>query len=398
MIAAYAMGVHASATTTSTARSGTSTSGSRRRSRRRARPATSARTSSAREFSLRAARAPRLRRLHLRRGNRAARVARGQEGPAALQAAVPGELRPVRQADHDQQHRDLRRGALDHAQRRRGVPRARQAEQRRHQALLGVRPRRAARQLRGALGTPFAKLLEMAGGMRGGRKLKAVIPGGSSMPVLPADIMMATDMDYDSIAKAGSMLGSGAVIVMDETRCMVQVAGAPVVLLLRGVLRPVHAVPRGHRLAVARGHRIEHGKGRPEDLDLLQSRRRQHRRAARSARWATPRRCRCKSFLKHFRDEFEHHIEHKRCLVPTLRLTHDRQNRCCNPIEIDGKPVEVPHGSTVMDAAQQARHLRAAFLLPQEAVDRGQLPHVPGAGGEGAQAAAGLRDAGRPTA
>ncbi|MDP4608763.1 MAG: NADH-quinone oxidoreductase subunit NuoF, partial [Burkholderiaceae bacterium] len=72
------------------------------------------------------------------------------------------------------------------------------------------------------LGTPFAKLLELAGGMREGRKLKAVIPGGSSMPVLPADIMMATDMDYDSIAKAGSMLGSGAVIVMDDTRCMVK--------------------------------------------------------------------------------------------------------------------------------------------------------------------------------
>src|SRR5690606_35253306 len=72
------------------------------------------------------------------------------------------------------------------------------------------------------LGTPFSKLLELAGGMRGGRKLKAVIPGGSSAPVLPADIMMQTNMDYDSIAKAGSMLGSGAVIVTDETRCMVK--------------------------------------------------------------------------------------------------------------------------------------------------------------------------------
>src|SRR2546426_11394387 len=56
------------------------------------------------------------------------------------------------------------------------------------------------------LGTPFARLLEMAGGVRSGRKLKGVIPGGSSMPVLPADIMMATDMDYDSIAKAGARL------------------------------------------------------------------------------------------------------------------------------------------------------------------------------------------------
>lgn len=67
------------------------------------------------------------------------------------------------------------------------------------------------------LGTPFAELLEMAGGVRGGRKLKAVIPGGSSAPVLPAEIMMQCTMDYDSISKAGSMLGSGAVIVMDET-------------------------------------------------------------------------------------------------------------------------------------------------------------------------------------
>ena len=70
------------------------------------------------------------------------------------------------------------------------------------------------------LGTPFAKLLELAGGVKGG-KLKAVIPGGSSAPVLPAAIMLETTMDYDAIAKAGSMLGSGAVIVMNDTRCMV---------------------------------------------------------------------------------------------------------------------------------------------------------------------------------
>ena len=72
------------------------------------------------------------------------------------------------------------------------------------------------------LGTPFSKLLELAGGVKGGRALKAVIPGGSSAPVLPAPIMMDITMDYDAIAKAGSMLGSGAVIVMDETRCMVK--------------------------------------------------------------------------------------------------------------------------------------------------------------------------------
>ena len=72
------------------------------------------------------------------------------------------------------------------------------------------------------LGTPFPELLAMAGGVRNGHKLKAVIPGGSSMPLLPAGTMIACTMDYDSIQKAGSGLGSGAVVVMDETTCMVR--------------------------------------------------------------------------------------------------------------------------------------------------------------------------------
>ena len=70
------------------------------------------------------------------------------------------------------------------------------------------------------LGTPFRDLLEMAGGVRNGNALKAVIPGGSSMPVLPADTMLDLTMDFDALSKAGSGLGSGAVIVMDETTCM----------------------------------------------------------------------------------------------------------------------------------------------------------------------------------
>ncbi|MDP3619292.1 MAG: NADH-quinone oxidoreductase subunit NuoF, partial [Ramlibacter sp.] len=119
------------------------------------------------------------------------------------------------------------------------------------------------------MGTPFSKLLELAGGVREGRKLKAVIPGGSSSPVLPADIMMACTMDYDSIAKAGSMLGSGAVIVMNETRCMVR-------SLLRlsyfyyeescGQCTPCR---EGTGWLYRMVDRIEHGKGRPEDLDKL---------------------------------------------------------------------------------------------------------------------------------
>ena len=73
------------------------------------------------------------------------------------------------------------------------------------------------------LGTPFSDLLEMAGGIANSKKLKAVIPGGSSVPVLTAETIMKTNMDYDSLMKAGSMLGSGGVIVMDDRTCMVSV-------------------------------------------------------------------------------------------------------------------------------------------------------------------------------
>ena len=165
------------------------------------------------------------------------------------------------------------------------------------------------------LGTPFATLLEMAGGMKGGRKIKAVIPGGSSMPVIPGDLMMTTDMDYDSIAKAGSMLGSGAVIVMDETRCMVK-------SLLRlsyfyyeescGQCTPCR---EGTGWLYRIVNRIEHGEGRPEDLDMLNSiadNIQGRTICALGDAAAMP----VRAFLKHFHEEFEHHITHKSCIVP----------------------------------------------------------------------------------
>ena len=165
------------------------------------------------------------------------------------------------------------------------------------------------------LGTPFPALLEMCGGMRGGRKLKAVIPGGSSAPVLPADIMMDCTMDYDSISKAGSMLGSGAVIVMDETTCMVK--------SLERLSYFYHEESCGQCTPCREGtgwlyrmvHRIEHGQGRPDDLDTLDnvaSNIAGRTICALGDAAAFP----VKSFIKHFRSEFEYHVEHKHCLVP----------------------------------------------------------------------------------
>jgi NADH-quinone oxidoreductase subunit F len=164
------------------------------------------------------------------------------------------------------------------------------------------------------LGTPFAKLLELAGGVKGGA-LKAVIPGGSSAPVLPAKVMMDITMDYDAIAKAGSMLGSGAVIVMNDTRCMVK-------SLLRLNYFYMHE-SCGQCTPCREGtgwlwrviERIEHGKGRPDDLALLDSvafNIKGRTICALGDAAAMP----VEGMLKHFRDEFAHHIEHKRCAVP----------------------------------------------------------------------------------
>ena len=71
------------------------------------------------------------------------------------------------------------------------------------------------------LGTPFKELLALAGGVKGNRALKAVIPGGVSSPVLPASVMMGLNLDYSAISEAGSMMGTGGIIVLDETRSMV---------------------------------------------------------------------------------------------------------------------------------------------------------------------------------
>ncbi|WP_283744743.1 NADH-quinone oxidoreductase subunit NuoF [Sideroxydans sp. CL21] len=164
------------------------------------------------------------------------------------------------------------------------------------------------------LGTPFKKLLEMAGGVRNGHKLKAVIPGGSSMPVLPAEIMMDLNMDFDSVQKAGSYLGTGAIIVMDETTCMVKALERLSYFYYEESCGQCTPCREGTGWLYRIIHRIEHGEGRPEDLDLLLDlcgniAGRTICALGDAAAWPV------QGFLKHYRAEFEYHIEHKRCLV-----------------------------------------------------------------------------------
>jgi NADH-quinone oxidoreductase subunit F len=157
-------------------------------------------------------------------------------------------------------------------------------------------------------------LLEMCGGMRNGAKLKAVIPGGSSAPVLPADIMMDSTMDYDCIAKAGSMLGSGAVIVMDESVCMVKALERLSYFYFEESCGQCTPCREGTGWLYRVVHRIEHGQGRKEDLDLLMSVTENimgRTICALGDAAAMP----VRGFLKHYKNEFEYHIENKKCLV-----------------------------------------------------------------------------------
>jgi NADH-quinone oxidoreductase subunit F len=164
------------------------------------------------------------------------------------------------------------------------------------------------------MGTPFSALLELAGGVRKGRKLKAVIPGGSSSPVLPASVMMDTTMDYDSIAKAGSMLGSGAVIVMDDSRCMVKSLLRLSYFYMHESCGQCTPCREGTGWLYRVVDRIAHGQGRAEDIDLLNSvadNIQGRTICALGDAAAMP----VRAMIKHFREEFVHLIEHQKPLV-----------------------------------------------------------------------------------
>ena len=164
------------------------------------------------------------------------------------------------------------------------------------------------------LGTPFKTLLELAGGMLEGRRIKAVIPGGTSMPVLPGDVMMGLDMDYDSIQKAGSGLGSGAVIIMDETTCMVDTLYRISEFYMEESCGQCTPCREGTGWMVRLLHRIVSGHGEPGDIEKLVNvadniEGRTICALGEAAAWPV------QSFVKHFYSEFDYFIKHKRSSI-----------------------------------------------------------------------------------
>ena len=211
-------------------------------------------------------------------------------------------------------------------------------------------------------------LIEKAGGVREGRRLKAVIPGGISAKILTADEIDVT-MDFDSLMAAGSMAGSGGVIVMDETTCMVETLAAAAKFFADESCGQCSPCREGtgwvHRIM----QRILTGKGKVEDLDDLLAiagdMEGKHDMRLRGRGPPGP----SSRTLRNFGDEFEEFIR-------TGHRAEDKDVGPCSVLTIDGREVSVAQGTTVIQAAETAGDLYSALLLPPRALGRGQLPHL----------------------
>ena len=158
------------------------------------------------------------------------------------------------------------------------------------------------------LGTPFSELLALAGGVREGRQLKAVIPGGSSTPVVPGDKMMGAIMSYDGLVEVGSMLGAGSVIVMDETTCMLTVLERIAAFYYEESCGQCTPCREGTGWLYRMIKRIKAGHGTQDDLTQLLAVANNingHTICALGDAAAAP----IISFIQHFKDELQSHIK-----------------------------------------------------------------------------------------
>ncbi len=165
------------------------------------------------------------------------------------------------------------------------------------------------------LGLPLKDLIyNICGGLKPGRGLKAVIPGGSSAPVLTADEAMRATMDYENLAQMGSMLGSGAVIVIDDSNCMVDLLGV--------IMHFYHHESCGQCTPCREGtgwlnkivHSIQAGEGRLQDITLIQ-RVSEHMMGKTICALSDAAAMPAISFVTKFRDEFEFFVREGRSKV-----------------------------------------------------------------------------------
>jgi NADH-quinone oxidoreductase subunit F len=170
------------------------------------------------------------------------------------------------------------------------------------------------------MGMPMQEIIfDLAGGVPAGRALKAVIPGGSSSPIMRADEALAVNSDFDSLQKAGSMGGSGGIIVLDDSVCIVQSTYILAEFYKDESCGQCSPCREGTGWMEKILHRIEHGEGRRGDVDLLL-----HMGTnifgrticplGDAAVWPV------ESAINKFRDEFDYHLREKHCLPGTVSI------------------------------------------------------------------------------
>ncbi len=163
------------------------------------------------------------------------------------------------------------------------------------------------------LGTPFKVLLEdYCGGVWKGKKLKGVIPGGSSVPLLSAAECEDLNLDYESVQARGSLLGCGAVIVYDEDVCVVEASLRLAEFYAHESCGQCAPCREGTHWLAQILERIEHGQGRPEDLPAIEALL-PHMKGMTICVLADSAAAVVESTLKKFRNEYEAHIKHKGC-------------------------------------------------------------------------------------
>jgi NADH-quinone oxidoreductase subunit F len=163
------------------------------------------------------------------------------------------------------------------------------------------------------LGIPLPELIELCGGMKDGRPLKGVIPGGSSVPILKADEINVR-MDFDSLAAKGTLLGSAGCMVLDDTVCMVRLAYRTARFYAEETCGQCTQCREGTWWMEQVLHRIEHGHGRMQDLNMILdmcSNMKGVTICVLSDACAMP----VEAMINKYREEFEYHITEKRCMV-----------------------------------------------------------------------------------
>ena len=326
----------------------------------------------------------RRRRLRLRRGDGADRLDRGPARHAAAAPALPGRVGPLGLPDADQQRRDLRQRAADHPQRRRLVRRHRHGEEQGHQGLLPGRQGREHRPVEVPMGTTLREIVEeIGGGVPEGGRFKAVQTGGPSGGCIPAE-HLDTPVDYESLAQLGSIMGSGGMIVMDETptwwtwpgsswssawtsRAASASPAAPGTVQMHRLLDEDRARRGDAGRPGAAGGAVRHGEA--------------HQPVRPGPDGAEP----GASTLRYFRDEYDGpHPTSARCPRPGLPIAtaearmSDRMS--VMTLTIDGRRRQRREDQTHPRRGPRERHRDPDAVPPRRLSRRRRLPAVPGRG------------------